>query len=184
MSAGAGWSWGSIYTNFGLWRYVESDPQLAGNISARSFSEGADLSIGIHRNKWNVGGWVSVSRSNYDATLLLNNSSNYYASGGASLTFILERWPNVTLAFDINKYGDSYGDSYPGSYLASGADAGRMSTAGVALDFAKYLVERSGQKLQLFYYARDQAWDSRWSLTQSQNSTLAHVFGGVWRSRL
>ena len=176
MSAGAGWSWGSLYTNFGVWRYVESDPQLAGNLSARTFSEGADLSIGINRNKWNVSGWVSVSRSNYDqAPYTLSNSSNYYASGGASLTFKMERWPNLTLAFDVNKYGDAY--------LASGADTGRISTAGIALDFSKYLVERGGQKLQLFYYARDQGYDGTWGGVQSHSLTLAHVFGGVVRSR-
>jgi hypothetical protein len=176
-SAGMGWQWQSLYANFGVWRSVQSGPQLATNLSTRASSEGGDLSLGVKRDKWYANAYVSMSRSSYDDALNnFNSSNNYNTSGGVSFTFIMDRLPNVTLAFDISKYGDTY-------LAFDGADSGRTTTAGVALDFSKYFVQRSGQKLQLFYYARDEAFDSRWSLTHSHSLTLAHVFGGVVRSR-
>ena len=176
-NAGAGWQWANVYASLSVWRSLETGAQLASNLSTRSSSEGADVSVGMSNRKWNISGYLSVSRSSYDdAFNAFNTSTNYNVSGGGSVTFLLERLPNLTLAFDISTYGDTYTG-------LDGADTGRVNTAGLALDFSKYLDERSGQKLQLFYYAKDQVSDSLWSGVPTHSVTLAHVFGGAARAR-
>jgi hypothetical protein len=174
MNAGAAWKWADIDTTLGVWRSLESGPQQMSNLSTRSFSEGADVSVGIQKKKWNINGYVSFTRSSYEDGW--NNYSNYNVNGGVSFTLLFEKWPNVTLALDVSTYGDAY-------VASDGTDAGRLRTAGIAFDFSKYVVERSVQKLQLFYYVRDEGFDSRWGTIQTQNLTLAHVFGGVMRGR-
>ena len=176
-SAGAGWKWENVYATAGVWRSVETGAQLTSNLTTRSFSEGGNVNIGLYSRRWNVNGYISASRSSYDdAFNALNSSAAYNVGGGASVTFLLERLPNVTLALDISTYGDTY-------VPLNGADAGRVNTAGLALDFSKYLDERSGQKFQLFYYAKDQISDSLWSGISTHSVTLAHVFGGAARAR-
>ena len=49
---------------------------------------------------------------------------------GGSITFLFQRLPNVTLAFDISTYVDAYSG-------LNGSDSGRINTAGFALDFSK-----------------------------------------------
>jgi hypothetical protein len=178
-NAGAGWKWGPLYATAGVWRSVETGEQLANNLSTRSFSEGGDASIGMYNSKWNICGYFSASRSRYDdAFSAFNSSSSYNAGGGASITFLLERLPNLTIAFDTSTFGDNY-------VGLNGTDSGRVNTAGFALDFSKFLNERNGknQKLQLFYYAKDQVSDSLWSGVSTHSVTLAHIFGAAARAR-
>ena len=163
--------------NLSAWRSVETGAQLANSLSTSSVSDGGDISVGINNPRWNISGYLSMSRSNYDdAFYAYNTSTNYSVSTGGSITFLLPRLPNLTLAFDISTYGDAYSS-------LNGSDSGRINTAGFALDFSKYMDERSGQKLQLFYYAKDQIADGLWSGVPTHSVTFAHVFGGTARAR-
>jgi hypothetical protein len=73
--------------------------------------------------------------------------------------------------------------TYGGVYATwDGKDNGRIVRAGIALDFPKYLVERSGQKLQLFYYVRNEGYDSQWGATTNNYLIIDHVFGTVFRT--
>jgi hypothetical protein len=73
--------------------------------------------------------------------------------------------------------------TYGGVYATwDGKDNGRIVRAGIALDFSKYLVERSGQKLQLFYYVRNKGYDSQWGATTNNYLIIDHVFGTVFRT--
>jgi hypothetical protein len=175
-NAGAGWQWANVYTNLSAWRSVETGAQLANSLSTSSVSDGGDVSVGINNPRWNISGYLSISRSNYDdAFNAYNTSTNYSVSSGGSLTFLFQKLPNLTLAFDISTYGDAYS-------ALNGSDSGRINTAGFALDFSKYMDERSGQKLQLFYYAKDQIADGLWSGVPTHTVTFAHVFGGTARA--
>jgi hypothetical protein len=73
--------------------------------------------------------------------------------------------------------------TYRGVYTTwDGKDNGRIVRGGLALDFTKYLVERRGQKLQLFYYLRNEGYDSQWGTAKNNYLTIDHVFGTVFRT--
>ena len=176
INAGAFWQWADVYASMSAWRSLESSLQQVNNLGIRSFSDGADLSVGVQNKRWRLSGYVSITRSTYEDAW--SNTSNNSTNGGVSFSLLFERLPNLTLAFDVSNYADNYVYT-----MSNGLDGGRYSTGGVALDFSKYLKETNKQKLQLFYYARKEGYDSYWGAVSSQNLTLAHVFGGVMRTR-
>jgi hypothetical protein len=183
MNAGVFWRWNNIYMSVGVWRSLLSGPQQVSAMPMDAFSDGADLSLGVSSKRWKVNGYVSFVRSNYvDGS---TNSNNNSINGGISLSLLFEKLPNVTLAFDVSNYVDAY-NYIPANYnylTYNGTDGGRFSTAGIAFDLSKYLVQESKQKLEFFYYARKEDFDSRWGAVTSQNLAINHVFGAITRTR-
>ena len=170
LDAGLSWQWGNTYATASAWR-----SQQVNNMLPLSTADGADVSFGVKEKKWSASAYMSLSRwSSQDGA---NYSGNYSLNGGASFSVLLESWPSVTLSFDVGNYGDVY-------TAWDGKDSGRTVSAGIAFDFSKYLVERPGQKLQFFYFARNEGYDSQWGATNSYTRTIDHVFGTVFRTSL
>jgi hypothetical protein len=162
--AGLSWQWGDAYANLSAWR-SQSSALWSGN--------GADVSIGVSKKNWSASAYASLTRSSNQDTS--NSSDSYGFDGGASFSIPFESWPNLTLAFDMS--------TYRGLYTTwDGKDSGRIVRGGLALDFSKYLVERRGQKLQLFYYLRNEGYDSQWGTAKNNYLTIDHVFGTVFRT--
>ena len=85
-----------------------------------------------------------------------------------------EDWPGITVALDASRYViDHVGKD--------GTELSRTVKAGIALDFSKYLFDRPQQKLQLVYYAKNEAFTSHWGTLENHNLRLDHVFGAVMR---
>ena len=83
----------------------------------------------------------------------------------------------MTLSFDVS--------NYDGVYPAwDGKENGRATSAGIAFDFSKYLVQPSGQKLKFFYFMRNEGYDSRWGATNSYSLAIDHFFGTAFRTSL
>jgi hypothetical protein len=162
--AGLSWQWGDAYANLSAW-HSQSSALWSGN--------GANVSIGVNKTKWSASAYASLTRSSNQDTS--NNSDSHSFNSGASFSVPLENWPDLTLAFDVGTYGGVY-------TTWDGKDNGRIVRGGVALDFSKYLIERPGQKLQLFYYARNESYDSQWGTLNSNYLTIDHVFGTVFRT--
>jgi outer membrane usher protein FimD/PapC len=154
----------STYANLSAWR-SQSSALWSGN--------GANVSIGVNKTNWSASAYASLTRSSNQDTS--NNSDSHSFNSGASFSVPLENWPDLTLAFDVGTYGGVY-------TTWDGKDNGRIVRGGVALDFSKYLIERPGQKLQLFYYARNESYDSQWGTLNSNYLTIDHVFGTVFRA--
>jgi hypothetical protein len=170
MDAGLSWQWGGTYATMGAWR-----SQQVSNLSIPSSGDGADVSLGVKEKNWSASAYMSLSRWNsQDAT---NYSGNYNLGGGASFSVLLENYPNVTLSFDVSNYGDAY-------TAWDQRDSGRTTSAGIAFDFSKYLVESRGQKLKLFYFIRNEGYDGQWGAANSYTRTIDHVFGTVFRTSL
>jgi len=170
LDAGLYWQWGGAYATAGVWR-----SQQTGNLVAPSFSDGADVSLGIQGKTWNASAYMSFSRWNsLDGANFSGTSS---LDGGASFSVLLQNWPTVTLSFDMS--------NYDGVYTAwDGKERGRTTSAGVAFDFSKYLVETRGQKLKFFYFARQVGYDSHWGTANSNSLTIDHIFGTSFRTSL
>jgi hypothetical protein len=186
--AGASWQWGDIYTSLGAYRSSQWGLQPVVNLPNGWSVTGVNASVSLKKKNWEISGYVSLLRSSFQDGLTNFSSSNNSVNGGVSLSIPLEKWPDLKLAFDVSTYGDmsNYGGTSSNSftyYPSYGIDAGRVTTAGIAFDFAKYLANPSTQKLQLFYYARQQKYDGLWALVPSQTSELDHVFGGSIRTR-
>jgi hypothetical protein len=178
INAGAVWQWAALYTSVGVWRSssLQSAPEQVSNLPMRSSSDGADFSLGVQNKNWKLSGYVALVRSSYNDGW--GNYSNNGVNGGVSLSLLFEKLPNVTLAFDKGNYADIYNYT-----AANGMDGGRYSMAGMALDFSKYFTGSNKQKLELFYYARKDSFDSRWGTVTNQNLALEHVSGAVLRTR-
>src|SRR5262249_6725431 len=142
VDAGLSWQWGRTYANLSAWR-----SQQISAWSAPSFSDGADVSVGVGEKNWSANAFASLSRSSSQDGA--NYSSNYSLDAGVSFTFLSQNWPNVTLSFDVSNYNDVY-------TALDGKDSGRTTSAGIAFDFSKYFTER--QKLKFFYFARNQKY--------------------------
>jgi hypothetical protein len=170
MDAGLYWQWGSTYASMSAWR-----SQQVGNQSVASVADGGDASLGVQQKNWSANAYMSLSRwSSQDG---VNYSGNYNVGGGASFSVLLGNWPNVTLSFDVT--------NYDGAYTAwDGRESGRTTSAGIAFDFSKYLIESRGQKLKFFYSARNGGYDSQWGVVNSYSRTIDHVFGTVFRTSL
>jgi hypothetical protein len=170
MDAGLYWQWGSSYASVSAWR-----SQQVSNLSVASAADGSDVSLGVKEKNWSASAYMSLSR--WNSRDGVNNSSNYNLDGGASFSVLLGNWPNVTLSLDVSNYG--------GVYTAwDGRESGRTTSAGIAFDFSKYLVESRGQKLKLFYFLRNEGYDGQWGATNSNTRTMDHVFGTVFRTAL
>ena len=170
MDAGLSWQWGDTYATMSGWR-----SQQVSNLSVPSFADGADVSLGVKEKRWSASAYMSLSRWNSQDGV--NYSGNYNLGGGASFSVLLENYPNVTLSLDVSNYGDAY-------TAWSQMDSGRTTSAGIAFDFSKYLVESRGQKLKLFYFIRNEGYDGQWGGTNSYTRTIEHVFGTVFRTAL
>ena len=167
MNAGAGWKWGSAYMTAGVWRSSQSGPQLVSTLSTSSVSDGTDFNVGVYEKKWSANAYVAASHGSYDDGL--NNSSYYNTSAGGSFTFILQQLPDLTLGLDVSRYGNNY-------LSLGGIDNSHSTTAGVAFDFSKYLSAPDRQKLQLFYYARDERYESQWASIQSLRTQRLRMY--------
>jgi hypothetical protein len=170
LDAGLIWQWDRTYATVSAWR-----SQQVGNLSIVSTAEGADVSLGVREKNWSASAYASLSRWNsQEVAARLDHQT---LDGGASFSVLLERWPDVTLSVDVSNYG--------GAYTAwDGKDSGKTVSAGIALDFTKYLVERPGQTHKFFYYARNEGYDGQWGAVNSSSRTIDHVFGTVYRSTL
>jgi hypothetical protein len=170
IDTGLYWQWGGAYATVSAWR-----SQQVNDLSAPSFADGADVSLGVQEKNWSASAYMSLSRWNSQDGL--NYSATDGLDGGASFSFLLQNWPTVTLSFDVS--------NYDGVYTAwDGKERGRTTSAGIAFDFSKYLVERRGQKLKFFYFARQVGYDSQWGAANSYSLSMDHVFGSVFRTSL
>src|SRR5262249_36842063 len=170
MDAGLSWQWGGTYATVSAWR-----SQQVSNLSVPSSADGADVSLAMKEKNWSASAYMSLSRWNSQDGV--NYSGNYNLYGGASFSVLLENYPNVTLSFDLSNYRDAY-------TAWDQRDSGRTTSAGIAFDFSKYLVESSGQKLKLFYFIRNEGYDGQWGATNSYTRTIDHVVGTVFRTSL
>jgi hypothetical protein len=170
MDAGLYWQWGSAYASVSAWR-----SQQVSNLSVASVADGGDTSLGVREKNWSANAYMSLSRWNGQDGV--NYSGNYNLGGGASFSVFLGNWPNVTLSFDVT--------NYDGVYTAwDGRENGKTTSAGIAFDFSKYLIESRGQKLKFFYSATNGGYGSQWGLVNSYSRTIDHVFGTVFRTSL
>src|SRR5262249_15224487 len=170
LDAGLSWQWGSTYASVSAWR-----SQQVSNLSVASVADGGDASLGVLEKNWSANAYMSLSRWNSQDGV--NYSGNYNLGGGASFSVLLENYPNVTLSFDVSNYSDAY-------TAWDQRDNGRTTSAGIAFDFSKYLIESRGQKLKFFYSAQNGGYGSQWGVVNSYSRTIGHVFGTVFRTSL
>src|SRR5262249_54676444 len=138
LGAGLNWQWGSAYASVSAWR-----SQQVGNQSVPSVADGGDASLGVREKNWSANVYMSLSRWNSQDAVNYSGNNNLY--GGASFSVLLENYPNVTLSFDVSNYGDVY-------TAWDQRESSRTTSAGIAFDFSKYLIESRGQKLKFFYF--------------------------------
>jgi hypothetical protein len=171
-SAGASWKWGEVYADLSGWRSFESTPQQVRNPSFHSVSDGADFSIGVFNKYWKLSAYASLTRTSYED--VWTSYTELSVDGGVSVSFMPEHWPGVTLALDASRYSmDHVGKD--------GVEISQTLRAGFALDFSNYLFDRPQQKLQLVYYAKNEASASQWGVPENYNQRLDHLFGAVLR---
>jgi len=170
VSASANWAWDSGYTYLGYWSSYYDNRQ-PGNEDYDWTGEGLDLGGGLWGNRWNVDGWLSLSRSYQMGEW--SEAQDLSLGGGLSLSVRPISLPDLKVSLSS--------DHYKGDYTANDGLSHRSSWIFTSeLDFTKYFAEAWGPRTSKFgmvFQVRNDSDFEKWGGSGVRDSDAEYFVG-------